>query len=804
MFIGNLRLIAYLALCSLLTPLLLASSPSLAKSYPTGGQQGSDLKITCIGNRLKGAKSLLFYKSGITTGKPEVVDDKKVIFPIKIASGAAFGEYLFRVHCDDGLSELRSFWVGPYPSIVEKKESNNSIKEAQEIHINHTIEGVSKNEDQDFYKIKLKKDQLLSLELEGMRLGRVFYDPFISILDSSNRELISSDDAIGTGQDPKLAFKAPHEGDFYILVRESSYQGNNEARYRLHLGDFAQIRSIYPLGAEKNKELHFRIETELHDVHTHKAVFKESNDSTPVHYKPSNKITLAPNFIRVADYGFIQEKEPNNDAKHKSQPFIPHLPIGFHGTIDKADDVDYFRFHGKKGQKIRAQVYADALGSPIDTAISFKHPDGKFISYNDDAFPGSSDSKLNYTIPVDGIYWLTVRDHLKRFSPHHHYRIELTTVTPELTASLVHKRIQETQKWKAFVIPQKNKSAYEINIGRNGVKGELNIIAKSLPKGVTMRKVTQNKNNSKALIYLESSPTAPITAGLHPFILKSKDGKHSAPITAEVHPFLGGNNKIYHTFKTKKTAIAVVKQVPVTIELVQPTQPIVQSGTMSIKVRAHRKKGYDKEITVEVPWKPAGISANYSLKIPKGKSEATLNIGADGNCPVGKWDFIVRALFSDNGNVEICSNIIKLEVKPPYLTAKLEMAATTQGVSTNMLCKLTHLTPFEGKAKLTLHGLPDGIVAKPVEITKASKELAIPITVPANARIGKHGNLFCRVNIPQAKLSIPHTIGQGGTLRVNPPAKKKVTKKTDPKDKPAKPPEKKKKPLSRLEELRRK
>jgi len=800
-------LLVWLSLVSLLS----AHSPRLDRSYPIGGTRGGSTKLSCFGDRLEKAKTILFYQKGITVGKPEVVEKKKVTFPITIAKDAPLGEYLYRVQCEDGLTELRSFWVGPYPSLFEKKESNNSLAEAQEVKMNHTIVGQTTNEDQDFYKIHLKKDQVMSMEMEAMRLGRIFYDSFLAVYSSNNSEIASSDDSKRLDQDPRLSFKAPHDGDYYIMVRDSSYQGSGEARYRLHVGDFVFTKSIYPLGAMKNKLQSFTLQTEHEGTINHQVTFNQSNDIVELYpsiAKQPNRTAPSPHKIRVTDFGFIQEKEPNAGVKHKNQAITPDLPIGFHGTITAADDTDWFRFKAKKGQKVRAQIYARSLGSPIDTAIQFRLADGKYVSNNDDAGQGNPDSKLDYTIPADGEYWVTVRDQLKRFSPDHHYRLELTVVKPELSATLAHKRIQETQKWKSFSIPQGNRMAYQINVAKSGVKGEIDIISNALPKGISLRKIYQIKNDSKAVIILEADAKAPLNAGIYQLSAKSKEPAITAPVKTEVYPFLGGNNRVYPAFRTDKVAIAVTTPVPVKLEIIQPTKPIVQSGVLSLTIKAHRAKDSDGDINIEIPWKPAGMSANYSLKIPKGKSEATLQIAADGNCPIGKWDFCVRATINTkNGPAEVSSNVVQIDVKPPYLTGKLEMAATDQGVNTNMICKLTHTTPFTGKAKLTLHGLPDGIVAAPVNITKDTKEIVIPITVPANARIGKHGNLFCRIQVPQAKMIIPHTIGQGGTLRVNPPPKKKIVKKEEPKDKKPetpKPPAKKKKPLSRLEELRRK
>ena len=43
------------------------------------------------------------------------------------------------------------------------------------------------------YRVEAKKGQRLSVEVEGMRLGRVLFDPYVSILDPNRFELPSID-----------------------------------------------------------------------------------------------------------------------------------------------------------------------------------------------------------------------------------------------------------------------------------------------------------------------------------------------------------------------------------------------------------------------------------------------------------------------------------------------------------------------------------------------------------------------------------------------------------------------------------
>ncbi|MES2924987.1 MAG: peptidase, partial [Verrucomicrobiota bacterium] len=141
----------------------------------------------------------------------------------------------------------------------------------------------------------------------------------------------------------------------------------------------------------------------------------------------------------------------------------------------------------------------------------------------------------------------------------------------------------------------------------------------------------------------------------------------------------------------------------------------------------------------------------------------------------------------------------------PYISMTLDLAATEQGKSTSMLAKIETPHAFEGAAAVELLGLPIGATCPPLTCTKDQTELAFPITVAADAKVGKHNGIFCRVRVPENGTTILHQTAMNSTLRIDAPSPEPVAK-AEPKapDKPVEPQAKTEpaKPLSRLEQLR--
>jgi hypothetical protein len=115
----------------------------------------------------------------------------------------------------------------------------------------------------------------------------------------------------------------------------------------------------------------------------------------------------------------LAEKEPN-DGFRQAQP-IP-VPVAVDGVIERPRDVDVFRFEGKAGQKLLLEVLAARHGSGLDSILTVYDADGREVGCNDDS-EGSVDSRLEVTLPREGIYYASLIDAHDQGGPEHVYRL---------------------------------------------------------------------------------------------------------------------------------------------------------------------------------------------------------------------------------------------------------------------------------------------------------------------------------------------------------------------------------------------
>ena len=344
-----------------------------------------------------------------------------------------------------------------------------------------------------------------------------------------------------------------------------------------------------------------------------------------------------------------------------------------------------------------------------------------------------------------------------------------------------------------------------INVSRENSACDSVFEAGSLPAGVTLQSPPIPKAITTFPVVLEAAADAPIAGGLYPFSLRATGDVPAltGKLIDTIHHVDVNNEGAYHSVSLDRIATAVIQEAPFKIDLEVPPVPIVHNGTLAVKVRASRSGGYAEKITVRWLWNPPGISGPVTMEIPGDQSEVLYELNASADATVAEWQVCVLAeANTPHGTVVVASALTPLKVAEPYITMTLDLAATEQGKSTSMITKIELLHPFEGTAAVELLGLPLGATCPPLTFTKDQTALTFPITVAADAKVGKHSSLFCRVKVPENGTTILHQAAMNSTLRIDAPSPTPAAKVEQ--EKPAETPAKAApaKPLSRLEQLR--
>ncbi len=800
------RFLTALFALALYAPLASASSPVLSSITPRGGQRGIDNVMLFSGARLGDAIEIISYTPGFTVSKLETVNDNQLKATVKIAADCRLGEHVFRVRTKTGLSDMRTYWVGNIP-IVQEVEPNNDFDKPQPIALNVTVHGVIDNEDVDYFVVECKKGQRLSAEIEGMRLGNTLFDPFIAILDSKRFELATNDDAPLLGQDSMVSIVAPADGKYIIQVRESAYGGNGACSYRLHVGTFPRPLAVIPAGGKYGEEIELTFLGDPTGPFKQKVKLPSAPvDKFGVFAQDAGGIAPSAIPFRLSEFGNVVETE-GNISHATATPF--ELPNAVNGVISKPGEVDHYRFKGKKGQTYEVHCYARRLGSPLDSVMTISNLNGGAIVANDDAI--GPDSYFRFTVPDDKEYVLTITDHLGKGGPTYFYRVEFTPIQAEAVVGIP-KVAQYSQERQTIVVPRGNRFATLIQVGRRDFGGELVLGAEKLPPGVTWNSETMRPNLDVIPVVIEAAADAPLGGLLTQLTARHADPKQPTLKNrfyqmAELI-VAGPGQSIYWTAEAKQAAIAVTEEVPFKISIVEPKTPLIQNGSMNLKIVVERKPGYKSAITILPLFNPPGVSSASSAVIPEGANETTLTLNAAGNAEVRKWKTAVVAVSNvGNGPVYVSSQLATLEIAAPYFTFATERASAEQGKDTEVFCKINQVAPFPGAAKVRLLGLPNKATASEMEITKDTKDLVFKVAVDKTTPPGQHRNLVCQAVVMLNGEPVVYNVGSA-ELRVDVPLPPKVNQPaptpaaTPMAPKPTDPPKAPEKRLTRLEKLR--
>lgn len=783
---------------SLATSAADAASPSVGSITPVGAQRGAETEVTFNGARLADAQEILFYSPGFEVKGMEAADNA-VKVKLAIAADCRLGQHAMRLRTASGTSELRTFYVGALPEIKEA-EPNSDFAQPQKIDLGVTVNGVVDNEDVDFFVIDAKKGERITAEIEGIRLGYTFFDPYVAILDKQRFELANSDDAALVWQDGVAAVIAPEDGSYIVQVRETAYGGNGSCMYRLHVGRFPRPRATIPAGGRYGETVDVRVLGDVAGERTQQIVLPASPTPKFGFFAQDDQgIAPSPNVFRLGDLANKIEAEPNNDPATAT---AFEAPIALAGVISQPGDVDCFKFAAKKGQQFDVRVLARGIRSPLDPVLNINRIGGAGVAGNDDS--GGPDSYVRLAVPEDDEYVIYVQDHLKKGGVDYAYRVEITPVKPRLVMGL-----PERSQFVDITIdvPQGNRTAALVSASRADFGGNLIVDIKDLPPGVTIQTDKMPANQTIVPVLYTAAADAPLAGRLADVVGRHEDPNqniegHLEQTTSMVR---GQNNINVWTHTADRMAVSLTQAVPYSIEIIQPKVPIVRDGSMELKVKATRKEGFTAPITVSMLYNPPGIGSPSSVAIPEGKDEVILPLTANSGAEVRVWKIAVLGSATvGNGPVTVSSQLADLEIAEPFVGFAYTAAAVEKGKETDVVIAVTKNKDFDGNAKVELLGLPNEVTSVPGEINKDAKELLFHVKTTANSPAGKHKTLLSRITIVAQGEPITHMIG-GGELRVDEPLPPKANEPAAaaaaPMPMPAadKPPEKR---LTRLEQLR--
>ncbi len=521
--------------------------PRLSGVMPMGAKAGTPVEVTVNGTDLEDPIGLLFSHPGITAElvvppepkpdpnkkdppKPPTTPKAPVTkhkYKVTVPADAPVGTHDVRVVTKYGVSNARAFVVGTLPEVVESDKPHADVPDAQKVELNSTVNGtIANTADVDYYSFSGKAKQ------------RVLVNCRTSGIDSRCRPLVEVFAADGKRlggnrndreNDALADVTLPADGEYLVRVCEFAYQsGSADHFYRLSISTGPWIDAVFPNVISPGKATPVTVYGR--NLPGGKPVDGMTVDGKPVE---SLSVTITPpadaardnlafrevvappqalqdgfeyrlpgstNAVPVffTDAVIHVEKDAGNDKLEAAEAIA--VPCDVVGTIGKKLDKDWFGFEAKKGDVLHFELFADRLGSGMDTFFVVKNATGNMgnvVEEQDDDpdslhpqtfFTRSGDpAAAKFTAPADGKYVVLVgsREANVNYGPRCGYRLRVSKPAPDFRAVVMPKSRDLSGAPLGFAGGQ---LALDVFIDRrDGFTAPVTATAEGLPAGVTAK-----------------------------------------------------------------------------------------------------------------------------------------------------------------------------------------------------------------------------------------------------------------------------------------------------------------------------
>jgi hypothetical protein len=361
---------------------------------------------------------------------------ERVIIQLMIDPDATPGDRELRLIAPVGLTNPMCFQVGSVREYDQK-----DLNPATPLALPALVNGQILPAEVDRVRFSARSGQRLVVRAQARHLIPYMADAVpgwfqavIALYDAQGRQLACTDHYL-FDPDPVLFYAVPADAEYQLEVRDSIYRGREDFVYRVSIGEQPFITQVFPLGGQAGvpasaaisgwnlPESRLTLDTEPGGAGIRQTAWR-GNDAV------SNDVLYA-----VDPLPECRSVKPNSTAQ-TAQPVT--LPIVVNGRIERPGDANVFRFEGRGGDEVVAEVQARRLGSPLDSFLRLTDAAGKVLAWNDD-YPDKecgllthqADSWLCAKLPADGTYYVWLTDAENAGSDAHVYRLRISAPQPD-------------------------------------------------------------------------------------------------------------------------------------------------------------------------------------------------------------------------------------------------------------------------------------------------------------------------------------------------------------------------------------
>ncbi len=452
---------------------------------------------------------------------PAMIDT--AIIKISIATNAAPGDREIRLATSNALSNPLKFRVGTLAEITKpagrtanpnlarflerlggKAPAAGTPKYEERVWLPATVNGQIMPGGVDRYHFSARAGQQLVFSASARALIPYladavpgWFEAVLTIYDANGKELASAE-RFRFRPDPVLHFEVPRDGQYTVEIRDSIFRGREDFVYRLTCGQLPFVTGIFPLGGPAGQKTAVTVSGwNLGDT----SLTRDNAGAAPgITRLPGDFINTVA--FAVDDLPECLEQEPNNTVE-TAQALT--LPIIVNGRISRPGECDVFKFEGRAGQTIVAEVMARRLDSPLDSLLRLTDAAGLQLAFNDDFEDKGcglethhADSYLSAALPADGTYYIHLSDTQGQGGPEFAYRLRVSEPRPDFALRIAPSSLSVRAGLSVPV------TAYAVR--KDGFTNAIDLRLRDAPRGFSLSGARVPENQDTVRFTLKAPP----------------------------------------------------------------------------------------------------------------------------------------------------------------------------------------------------------------------------------------------------------------------------------------------------------
>jgi len=713
---------------------LCAAEPEIRNLSLHGLQINGTTPLTIDGDGFGPNPRLLLPFPATVSLKPKATD-KQAIFDIALGDDVTPGYHQLRVVSDSGVSlpiviavdrlaqKIITPSVEQLPVALHGSVSGSAIAET-------TFAG--------------KAGQKVTIEVEAQRLGSKLR-PVLHLYGPRRLQVAWAWGVPALRGDARIETTLPDDGIYRITLHDAEYQAPAPGFYRLRIGNWSYIDHVFPCVVGKESATVELLGSEAGQLGVPAA---RNSRWLPLGWPKGQSWSGPRPFVEVSSRIELLEKPSPGKPQE-----LPAGSVAVSGKLLASFEEDRYRIPVTPGSKVRFELFAERLGSPLDATLILRRDNGMELTRVEDS-PGTLDPSIEYTVPADvNVVVVGIVDSQGHGGPSAAYRLTVDPVTPTSARS----DWEIVTPIQRLSLPAETRIVVPFWLERRGYLGGVDLTAVGLPPDIKLEGGKIPPGAEGTLISLVAAATSSVrNPAIVSFQGRTDDGRERAVIQKNhplerVQPWLASEFALAGTtakFKDYQVewklpkgdgALVLGRRWPLAVKTARPAPPgpvRLTLVTSQPPVLVNNQPDPNKTIRLEKPFELAAGAAEgeNALLLPVELAGEVYDVALQTEFLSADRKSVIATLFTPVQRLPVRIPIAVKLPAPNRVDVKLDPKMATAIEIAGTIERLPGVT---GDVQVTLAGQPAGVQAPPITVKDGTNDFRLKVTIPPNTAAGE-------------------------------------------------------------------